>query len=274
MAFDYQLAAHQFEEIGKEKLRLLAPSCAAVEDERPLLKRTALSMGLTPATFMLAVVEGERGSITGQIAAQMAIAAIGEKAQEICAAPGAQGRVPAPDVVRDVFREANRQVYQYAHRMQAGGQVGATGFVCAFDGECFAAAKVGVYEHYLWRNRELIRLHRQSSDAETQSAAGTLQRFIGANSQILVDFASVTLRDGDCLLVTTLGVGEEFEHVIRDVLSRTMDTEEISRQLCTRALPSNLAKGAGAAWVLRRNLFFAVMQVGRPVIALTNVIDS
>ncbi len=154
-----------------------------------------------PPPLFFAALYGTRQNISSQIAVQMSIDAFVERAQETAASPPDSSLPLASVIVREAFKEANTRVYQYAHRMGAGGTMGAVGAAACYHSGRFTMARVGPFAGYFLRKKETTLLFEQS---EKQSAAGTLTRFIGANAQILVDMATLEISPGDLLAFTSL----------------------------------------------------------------------
>jgi hypothetical protein len=109
-------------------------------------------------------------------------------------------------VLEDAFRAANSSVYAFGHKLAAGGRMAASLLAFAIEAERFAAARVGLGSVYLFRDNQLFPFF--SSEGIDRSVVGDVeefpkdlsvqrQAFVGSNSIIDVEIASVTLGPGD-----------------------------------------------------------------------------
>lgn len=249
---------------------------SAIEDRRPISAQVICSVGVDRerSPLLIASIEGERGKIVNQIAVKMSADAIFNTAASYFEANGGRdsSRPLASALVREAFKEANQQVYQYVHRMAAGGRGGANGFIAAFDGLRFSIAKVGGYASYLYRGNNLVSLHEQTATEDYR--AGVLQRFIGANAQILVDFASTQLEEGDVLALTTIPDSEALSSSVKNSLSSFSALEKAAEEILSAACKLNLVSLGETKYLLERNMMIVLLQVGRPVIRLTHALRS
>lgn len=153
----------------------------------------ALTLGLTPGPLLISALECTKESLTSRIAVRIGTDALVEKsADEVTS--------NATTIVRQALKEANSRVYEYSHRMGAGGKMGASGLVAVFDGSSFTVGKVGAYLGYAWRSNEFVSLFKD----ERSEQSGVLDRFLGANVQVLVDLATVPTQPGDICLITNV----------------------------------------------------------------------
>jgi hypothetical protein len=279
--FEYSYSHTEIRDIESLEFFRESPFSAAPSDHRAVFKRVTFSplAGAEGSqnALVLAALEGVRGSITSQIAVQMSKTAIEDKACVICSGALPRGEHPlATEIVRETLREANAQVYVYAHKMQAGGKIAATGFVASFDGARLTAARVGKFESFLLRDGALSSLYDQSpvsSETERDEKGGVLQRFIGANAQILVDLASVSIQPDDIIVLTSLSPGVELSQAVAEVLAQGSDLTILSKRIAEKGLLLSVLQGEDEDYSLEKNIFVAVLRVARPPIALTEVIE-
>lgn len=121
-------------------------------------------------------------------------------------APGAPDEDAVVQVLEDAFRTANSSVYGFGHKLAAGGRMAASLLAFAIEEERFAAARVGLGSVYLFRDNQLFPFFSSEGidrsvvgDAEEFPSDLNIQRqaFVGSNSIIDVEIASVTLGAGD-----------------------------------------------------------------------------
>ena len=220
-----------------------------------------LSLGVENAAFYGIVMNGLRNSITAQIAVKMALDAALERALETTSA---ESDLPlASNVVRESFKEANSRVYQYGHRMGAGGSMGATGMIASYADSRFTMGRVGDYEGYLIRGGGFLPLFERAE--KDIPKAGVRSRYIGANAQVLVDLASLEVLSGDLVAFTNLPLTNETSEVFREALDKSLPLTERATTAVKRV--SALVGAADHQPIL------ALLQIGRPTIVLREVVE-
>jgi serine/threonine protein phosphatase PrpC len=109
-------------------------------------------------------------------------------------------------LLEDAFRTANSSVYGFGHKLAAGGRMAASLLALAIEEGRLATARVGLGSVYLFRDNQLFPFF--SSEGIDRSVVGDVeefptdlnvqrQAFVGSNSIIDVEIASVTLGPGD-----------------------------------------------------------------------------
>jgi hypothetical protein len=114
-------------------------------------------------------------------------------------------------VIEDAFRSANSSVYSFGHKLAAGGRMSASLLGLVVENGRLSTGRVGYGSVYLSRNNQLFPFFEsgerdepaQVGDApEFPSEASMRQRsFVGSNSIVDVELASVALEEGDVLCV-------------------------------------------------------------------------
>jgi hypothetical protein len=129
--------------------------------------------------------------------------------------PGASGAgssssdEAAVELLHDAFRSANASVYSFGHKLAAGGRMSASLIGLVVEGGKLAAGRAGVGSVYLYRDGGLLPFFENPEDSEKIGDASetpdlqALKRlsFIGANSVVDVEVASVDLQPGDIACV-------------------------------------------------------------------------
>ena len=148
----------------------------------------------------------ERAAIGGQVASKLALQHFLSGAEESLA------QSPGTAVVSDstlsameaAFRTANTAVYEFGHKLSAGGRMAAS-VISVFIREGFiSAGRVGKGVAYLARNGEVFPFFAQRpADQEAVT--------VGSNSIVSVELASVPAEAGDVVLVFSdpIPAGEE-----------------------------------------------------------------
>lgn len=250
-----------------------ARDTCADERGRVITDHLVCSPCLKEGVLVVDWFEAERGSIVSQIALRLSREAMLSAAIELGAAAAVDDKGGlASAIVRKSFKDANEQVYQYAHRMAAGGKAAARAFCAVFDGIRLSIGKVGPYASYLCRGGRVELLHQ--SGGEEDARAGILQRFIGANAQILVDLASAKVEEGDTFVLTTVPHTEDLSVEIGRIIAAGQSLEKAADEMLA-LLSRFVLVGAGESkYVREHSAAVALVHIGRQVIKLTHVLQQ
>lgn len=114
-------------------------------------------------------------------------------------------------VIEDAFRSANSSVYSFGHKLAAGGRMSASLLGLVIENGRLSTGRVGYATVYLFRKKQLFPFFEQperdestkvGDAAEFPDEATMRQRsFVGSNSIVDVELASVVLEAGDVLCV-------------------------------------------------------------------------
>jgi hypothetical protein len=112
-------------------------------------------------------------------------------------------------VVENAFRIANSSVYNFGHRLAAGGRMAASMVACVVDGRHLVCGRVGFASVYLFREGQLFPLFPNDDvdtsilgDISEELVAAPDQRFsyIGSHAIVDVNIASVNLEPLDTII--------------------------------------------------------------------------
>lgn len=112
-------------------------------------------------------------------------------------------------VVENAFRTANSSVYNFGHRLAAGGRMAASMIACIVDGRHLVCGRVGFASVYLFREGQLFPLFPNDDvdtsilgDISEELVAAPDQRFsyIGSHAIVDVNIASVHLEPLDTIV--------------------------------------------------------------------------
>ncbi len=223
-----------------------------------------LSLGTQPGALFVCLLQGGGGGITAQIAVKMSVDAMVDQALSAVESPQASEHPFASEIVRRSFKEANTQVYQYGHRIGAGGRISATGMLLAVaDGRC-TVGRVGDYQGFLLRGNKLSPLFEDLH--ATTSGPGALSRYIGANAQILVDLASVVVALGDRIVFCNFPVSESQHGELQDELTQNSELALLAQNACARLR-------AGMNSFPAHPMLLGLLEVEQPTILLQEVVE-
>lgn len=116
---------------------------------------------------------------------------------------------PAVELLHDAFRSANSSVYSFGHKLAAGGRMAASLMGLVIEDGKIAAGRAGVGSVYLFRDGGLLPFFENPEEGETIGDASEIPSpqmmkrlsYIGANSVVDVEVASVDMQPGDIACV-------------------------------------------------------------------------
>ena len=195
------------------------------------------------------LISGASQSIAGQIAVKFALESF---LRRVLDEPTAGGEIGS--AIRDVFRESNQSVYEYAHRMRAGATIGASMMLWGLEHGRVSVGRSGYGDAFLIRDGVVTPLLEDATPSE-----GVLDRFVGANAKVLVDLASTAVREGDELLFLSVSASGERRIKIEQLFSAAVPNSQ-RVQLIAEGIP-----GAGAV---------SLVGYGHKAIELRNTVAS
>lgn len=137
------------------------------------------------------------------------------------------------NVLEDAFRIANSSVYNFGHKLAAGGRMAASMMACVVSGASLVAGRVGSSSVYLYRDAQLFPLF--PSDGVDTTVIGDIgeelvsvpdQRlsYIGAHAIVDVSIASVNMEPGDTVVIFSRPLTGLNETLLFQYLETTADT--------------------------------------------------
>ena len=96
------------------------------------------------------------------------------------------------NIVAEGFKNANRSVYDFGHKLSAGGRMKACLTTLAVVNGAVSVAKVGNGNVYLYRDKKIYSFFEEQSD---------LSNNVGENSRVSVEFSDIDLEKGDKILL-------------------------------------------------------------------------
>ncbi len=190
---------------------------------RDVSSYVAVNALLTPAHFVFAGAAAAREGLGSQVAYRLAldyfVAGVVDyysgASDSVETRQGEPSDNSAPDesdgvavgVLHDAFRSANASVYSFGHKLAAGGRMSASLLGLVIDSGRLAAGRTGIGSVYLYRDGGLMPFFESSEEAQqigdaaefADADAARKLSFIGANSLVDVEVASVELKGGDTI---------------------------------------------------------------------------
>lgn len=156
-----------------------------------------------PGSLLLAGACAARENIGGQVACRMAMEQFVEGVLEFFDQPKLSGEGGAGteneislDVLEAAFKRANNAVYQFGHKLAAGGKMATSLIGLVIEENIIASGRAGDGCAYLHRAGQLFPFF----EAPKSSTEG-LGRYLGAHALVSVELASVPVEAGDVILV-------------------------------------------------------------------------
>jgi hypothetical protein len=159
------------------------------------------------------------------------------------------------------FRSANQGVYQFGHRLAAGGRLTASVLGAVVSSQAVAVGRVGIGTAFLVRRgsvypffedgeKVLLTLTETLDDADPSRAREVA--CIGQNSLVDVELASVPVAPGDVVIVSSRFARAEDLAEASQVMAAVSAEEppdarlrELSREFFSRLLPDNASVAYG-----------------------------
>jgi hypothetical protein len=158
----------------------------------PSLAQSAASD--TPQGSLLAVASRAREALGGKVASSLALEHFVNGAIEAW-----RGNNALVDSIESGIQASNRAVFEFGARLGSGGRLAASLLVLGASADVVAIARAGKGEVLILRDGVLIPLFEV--DHLTQSADPTEGVFVGASPKIQVEIITVTIKEGEILLV-------------------------------------------------------------------------
>ncbi|MCB9029626.1 MAG: hypothetical protein H6619_01130 [Deltaproteobacteria bacterium] len=124
------------------------------------------------------------------------------------------------EVLEDAFREANRSVYEFGHKLAAGGRMAASLMGVVLCGDVIAAGKADTGNAYLIRRGEVVPFFVEDAALNDK---GKQQNYVGAHSMVNVELSSIFLESNDRIVVFSRSLTENEESKFID-LAPGLDT--------------------------------------------------
>jgi hypothetical protein len=187
----------------------------------------ALNPRTKPGSLVLGVSIAAKESISSQVACKLGLEHFTDGVLDYYEAKDPQGRLfpISLEVLEVAFKKANSSVYQFAHKLAAGGRMASSLLGVVLEDKIIAAGKVGPGNVYLLRGGELFPFFEtRKKDAQMPDEVAH-ESLIGAHSFVAVELASIPVEQGDGILIFPFPVSREQELEMQKLL-REKGTKE------------------------------------------------
>ncbi|MGI6524452.1 MAG: hypothetical protein ACOX2O_04040 [Bdellovibrionota bacterium] len=149
---------------------------------------TSFNAGLKPGRLVLAGSVAVKSSLGSQIAARLSL----EHFTEAILDSYEEDQADRSRLLEQSLRCANEAVYNFGHKLAAGGRLAAAIIALVIEAGDVSAARVGALSAYLYRNGTIFPFFLAKESADT---------CIGTNSRVTVETAEVKGANGDIVFV-------------------------------------------------------------------------
>jgi PPM family protein phosphatase len=208
-----------------------------------------ISRTATPFGDLFVVADGMGGYQGGSQAAQATVDGFSAYLQS-------HGDLRLQDAVQQAARTISGELQRLASSNPALRGMGSTVALCVVDGERLTYAHAGDSRIYLWRDGRLAPLTRDHSltqrlvsqgaltqlQARTHPDSSVLTRAIGQSTDVVLDFAEITLRPDDAVLICSDGL---WAYVRQEEIGAIAGSRSLSASAVADALLSLALEGGG-----------------------------
>lgn len=194
-----------------------------------------------PESELFLICDGMGGHSSGQLASQMAVAAIVERVAD-------QGQTTDKDVLVNSLEVANQSVFQHAKNNPSCQGMGTTAIAVRVVGNSIHVCHVGDSRLYrlrgpsfqqLTRDHSLRNLYADKPSLEGRLGPATsnvIVRAIGLEPKVLVDHRLIALQEDDIFLLCCDGLSDLVDDsIIADLLQSDAPIDEIASDLVAAA---------------------------------------
>lgn len=176
----------------------------------------ALNPNMQPGTVVMAGAKAVRKSIGSQVACRLSLEHFTEGILEHFETHAVnQSNTDASlKALESAFRRANKSVYSFGHSLAAGGRMAAAFIGLVLRDNLIAAGRVAGGGAYLLRGSEVFPFFEQISDNVDYS-----DDYLGAQSMVSVELASVPIEEGDMLTVFSDELSEEYMQELGSIVA-------------------------------------------------------
>jgi len=221
--------------------RSMGFTCAGRSDIGCVRPRNEDAYLVLPEAGVFVVADGMGGQAAGELAAGMAVAALGEALARI----GEDPEQAATAVLSRAIGKANEEIFQRTLAEEDKRGMGTTVTAMALRGSSYAIGHVGDSRAYVMREDELHQITKDHSWVQEQVDAGFLTaeqarrhpyvsvitRCVGASPDVEPDVCTGGIRPGDVFLLAT------------DGLTSMLDDDEILWMMMLQRSPRELVDG-------------------------------
>ena len=198
-----------------------------------------------PGSLVIGVSIAAKESISSQVACKLGLEHYingvldfyESKTESEDEASGSKPGAISLEVLETAFKKANSSVYQFAHKLAAGGRMASSLLGVVLEDKVIAAGKVGPGNVYLFRAGELFPFFETNTGAAVPSEVSH-EGLIGAHSFVSVELASIPVEQGDDIVIFPFNVTNDQQLELQKLLSENVaDKENAAAFICKHIFP-------------------------------------
>lgn len=197
---------------------------------------TVLNPARQPGSLVAVGTVAARDNLGGQVACKLALEHFVEAILDSSAVASStvdsvhQAEDRCVGIIEEAFRRANTSVYEFGHKLAAGGRMAASLIGFYLRERVVAVGRAGNVSAYLLRGAEVCPFFSDASNGEKNSG------FVGENSVVTVELSSIDVRAHDQIVVFSAILSETqretlAQYAFRAEVARAVDIESLSRAL-------------------------------------------
>lgn len=169
-----------------------------------------------PGSFLMAVSSPATNSLGAKVATQLALNHFVEGVLGFCEKiENLKSKTLSHDVVSAGFKNANRSVYDFGHKLVAGGRMKAFLTTLAVVNGVVSVAKVGCGDVYLYRNKHIYSFFAEEQMIDVAN--------VGQNAKVSVEFSDIDLEPEDKLILFSKKLNTKEFEICQRFINRVED---------------------------------------------------
>ena len=177
---------------------------------------------MVPGCAVIALSSPASRAIGSQVATQLALQYFVEGIMDFCKlnCKDNKSKNLSHDLIASGLKNANRSVYDFGHKLSAGGRMKAFLTTLAISNNVASVARVGGGDVYLYRQNHLYSFFDDSQKEENNSN-------VGQNSLISVQFSDIDLEKNDKLILFPYSLSEKEIQICENYINKAKFLNQI-----------------------------------------------
>jgi len=192
-----------------------------------------------PGSLVMGVSIAAKESISSQVACKLGLEHFMDGVLDYYDAKDAQGRLfpISLEVLEVAFKKANSSVYQFGHKLAAGGRMSSSLLGVVLEDKIIAAGKVGPGNVFLQRAGELFPFSEPAPPPSPTDFVAH-EALIGAHSAVSVELASIPVEQGDGIIILPFHITRMQQLELEKLLKEdVVHKENAAAYICKHIFP-------------------------------------
>lgn len=178
---------------------------------------------------MFSAAYAVRQSIGAQVACKLALEHFVSGVLDSFESTLGQSAEPGQATIEAAFKRANSSVYDFGHKLAAGGRLAAALFGLVIQSQSVTLGRVGSWSSYLLRDGVVYPFFEETPAFDSVDGE---DHFVGAKSLVTIETASVPLAARDVLVTTASCLDAEALRALTEICAETSRTTDAPKGLC------------------------------------------